>query len=86
MNGDEIHDLTRILVELDVPAAKLYLYSESNETFIEDEVVLMAMHKARAELTHLDPKLRLESIEWLRARMWTLRGGRPLPPPGALPD
>lgn len=50
-----------------------------------DTVIIVALHKARVECTMVDLDLRLESVEWLRARNYTRRGGIPLPPPGVEP-
>ena len=50
-----------------------------------DEVILVALHKARVEFTMVDLQLRLDSVEWLRARCYVRRGGIPLPPPGVEP-
>ena len=66
---------------LDIDAARA-----SQPTSINDETILIALHKARLELTSMPTNLRLDSAEWLRARGYAGLYGVPLPPPGELPQ
>ena len=50
-----------------------------------DEVRLIAMHKARYEITSLPAELRHESANWLRERGYKRGTGDPLLPEGRLP-
>lgn len=50
-----------------------------------DEVILLAMHKARYEHTGLPADARHASGAWLRERGYKRRGGLPLLPEGQLP-
>lgn len=51
-----------------------------------DLVLLIAMHKARAECIDLAPALRTASVEWLRGRGWERLGGGELPTARELPE
>lgn len=55
----------RALTNLDVKLARrLANYSKK----INDETILIALHKSRYEATDLPAKLRLESRDWLKAK------------------
>lgn len=69
----------KALAELDLSFAK----QEHPEG--SDEVLLVALHKARVDCTDLPDQLRLESVEWLRERGFSRIDGMPLPLPGLLP-
>lgn len=76
----------RILVDLDIAGFKamcleLGAVAEAVE-LMSDEVAICAMHKSRVDITAIPRYLRLESVEWLRARGYTLYKGGPLPPSG----
>lgn len=51
----------------------------------ERDVAEVAFHKARAMSAQVSKHRRLISIEWLRARNFSLYRGAPLPPEGELP-
>jgi hypothetical protein len=76
--------LDRALAEMDLAALRSILI-EKGSTSIDGLALVVAVHKVRLERTTIDPKLRLESVEWLRDNGFTRRGGLPLPPPGVLP-
>lgn len=50
-----------------------------------DEVLLIALHKARYRCREIEAALRHESAEWLRSRACGDLFGEPLLPPGRLP-
>lgn len=66
---------------LDVNLARLISDSKSS-----DEAILIGLHKTRVEASSIDRALRLESVEWLRARGYKRMYGMPLPEPGELPE
>ena len=70
----------KALAELDLSFAKQE-YPEGS-----DEVLLVALHKARVDCTDLPDPLRLDSVEWLRERGFSRVSGLPLPPVGELPE
>ena len=49
-----------------------------------DEILLIAMHKARYECTTIPDAWRHESRAWLEARGYGRRGNAPFPAPGVL--
>jgi hypothetical protein len=53
--------------------------------YVNDETLLVTLHKTRYDCTMIEDHLRLESAEWLRARGYKALGGVPLLPPGELP-
>lgn len=50
-----------------------------------DEVLILALHKARYECTGIEPEYRHESARWLRERGYGRSIGGPLLPEGELP-
>lgn len=50
-----------------------------------DQVVIIAMHKARYECTQITPELRHASGEWLRANKYRRANGQKLLNEGELP-
>jgi hypothetical protein len=84
MTDDEIKAILaerdRALLALDLDYARKQFPHASS-----DEVLLLSMHKARYELPSLPREARLESAEWLRANHYS-GYGRPLLPPGQLPE
>lgn len=77
MNAEKI----RILEALDVAAARQHMPDASSE-----EVVLLALHKARYLCGHVRAELRHQSGAWLRERGYGMYMGEPLLPPGELPS
>lgn len=79
----------QVLLNLDVAGFKAWLIKDGvnadRVNAMTDEVAVCAMHKTRAELVSLERSVRLDSIEWLRARNYGLQSGAPLPPKGELP-
>lgn len=69
----------RMLRTLDVAAAQAKMPGAS------DEVVLIALHKARYDCTAIEDELRHESARWLRERGYRGLTG-PLLPEGELPE
>jgi len=69
------------LVSLDIEWARRYgpLYTR------DDELLLIALHKARYASRELPPEVRHASAEWLRERGYCSIQGQPLLPPGYLP-
>lgn len=74
----------KALSEWDVAMMRILIY-QMGESQPADDVLEISMHKTRVERTGIDPKLRLESIEWLRERKYSRHRGMPLPPKGVLP-
>lgn len=74
-----IEERNRILREFDVDAAHKMM------PYLSREGVIVGMHKSRMHVAHISKELRLESVEWLRARGFSDLHGLPLPPPGVLP-
>ena len=50
-----------------------------------DEVLLVALHKGRYEVSGVAPSLREASRTWLEEHGWSRLDGIPWPPPGQLP-
>jgi hypothetical protein len=73
-------EMTQVLISLDLVAARKFMTSE-----LTDEIILVALHRARVHATSVEKYLRLESLEWLRAHGISDMYGAPLPPPGTLP-
>lgn len=69
----DLAERVRIAVEMDITAASKLMGCA------DPEVVEMALHKARIEMTKVPMPLREESLAWLRERGLTRRGGFPLP-------
>lgn len=53
---------------------------------VSDEVLLVAMHKARVEVATMKPELRHESMAWLKDLGCSRMGGLPWPADGGLPE
>jgi hypothetical protein len=70
----------KALRELDMDFARAAMPGARN-----DEVRLMAMHKARYECTEIEAHYRHESRAWLAARGLSRQTGEPLLPEGDLP-
>jgi hypothetical protein len=70
----------RMLETLDMKAARK-LHPD-----FTDLGLLGGMHKARYEMSSIDPKLRHESAVWLMERGWGRLDGSPLLPLGQLPS
>ena len=79
--ADYIRLRDKALRTLDVNLARAISDAKSS-----DEIILIGLHKARVEATSIDRGLRLESVEWLRARGIKRMFGQPLPAPGELPE
>ncbi len=77
--------MDRALSKMDIAECARVMMEQGEIPPQHPEVFLAAMHKARIERVRIEPKLRLESVEWLRTRGYKRRGGIPLPPPGVLP-
>ena len=75
----------KVMETMDIELGWLLMKENGAPSRPPDDVILISLHKARLELTGVDLKLRLESVEWLRARGYARRGGMPLPPPGVEP-
>ena len=81
MLDDFLKKRNKALATLDMKYAR-----EMRPDATDDETRLVAMHKARYEVTSLDPSLRHESENYLRRHGYHRMGGLPLLPPGELPD
>lgn len=77
---DFVRERNRALTELDMDYARRMLPDASN-----DEVRMIAMHKARYDCTQIANDLRHASGAWLRERGYKRLGGIPLLPEGELP-
>lgn len=86
MNRNQMLRQKQALEQMDVEAAWKIMDEGGAYKRPEHDVMIIAMHKARVELTMINKDLRLESIEWLRARGYVRRGPLPLPPFGMLPE
>lgn len=53
---------------------------------LNDDVLLLAMHRARYECKALPDYMRRGSAEWLREGGYVRMDGTPLLPPGELPE
>jgi hypothetical protein len=73
-------EMTKVLIDLDLVAARKFLTRD-----LTDELILVALHRARVHATSVEKHLRLESLEWLREHGFSDLYGMPLPPPGILP-
>ena len=73
-------EMTQVLIDLDLVQARKFLTRD-----LTDEIILVSLHRARVHATTVPYQLRLESVEWLRARNIADLTGGPLPPPGQLP-
>lgn len=87
---EQIRRRNKILVDLDIAGFKALCieFGAQPEAVarMPDEVAICAMHKSRVDIVAIPRHLRLESVEWLRARRYTLHNGAPLPPSGVLPE
>lgn len=82
--GEYSAAVDKALSEWDVATMRILIYS-MGEDQPADDVLELSMHKTRVERASIDPKLRLESVEWLRAHGWKRYKNLPLPPKGVLP-
>jgi hypothetical protein len=72
----------KILVDLDVAAAREFYRINGS-----DEVIEVALHKARVHCTNIDASLRIASQRWLKDRGYSdLVTGRPIGDPEILPE
>ncbi|WP_140637254.1 hypothetical protein [Methylibium rhizosphaerae] len=78
--GDCLDERLNALRTLDVAWARREAPGASS-----DEVLLVALHKARYRCREIDAALRHESAEWLRSRGCGDLFGEPLLPAGQLP-
>jgi hypothetical protein len=77
-----LHRRKKILVDLDVAAARAFYRLNDS-----DEVIYVALHKARAHSTDIDASLRIASQRWLKDRGYSdLATGRPIGDPEILPE
>lgn len=67
--------------EMDLQYARLMLRGKNPP----DDVLILALHKARYECTDLEPEYRRESGAWLRERGYGRMTGEPVLPEGDLP-
>ena len=72
----------RALERLDLAWARKRFQNYPNPS---DDMLLLAMHKARYECTAIDSKLRRESGEWLTAHGFGRATSDPVLPNGELP-
>lgn len=83
MNND---DRYRMLIELDLAAARRMVPCMPDGTPMSDDGLLAGLHKTRYHVVALPRALRLASAEWLRANGYSDLRGIPLLPPGELPE
>lgn len=72
-----IAERTRILIDLDVPAARKWMDDDVNH--LSDEGILWGMHKVRIHATAVPLHLREESLRLLRDAGFSDVHGGPLP-------
>jgi hypothetical protein len=73
-------EMTEVLIDLDLVKARRFMTRD-----LTDEIILVALHRARVHATTVPRELRLESVEWLREHDIPDLSGGALPPPGELP-
>ncbi len=75
----------RMLMTMDLTLGRALIQAGAGGEPIDDEAVLIAMHKARYEVPDIPDELRHASREWLESRGFDRLRGTPWPPKGVLP-
>lgn len=75
----------KALVELDVEWGRASISAISGG-YVDEQVIMAALHKARYEVPAIPPTLRRESREWLEAHGFSRLLGQPWPEGDELPE
>ena len=74
---EEQAERNRILIELDIPAARRLI--GGNSIGLSDEGILWGLHKTRLHVPTVPRQLRQQSLDLLRANGFSDLHGQPLP-------